>query len=148
VNTPPLKPRHTVRNIVLGVIGAVVLLCALGAVLLGIGSSAKPTAAPTTAAVTRAVQQPTNRAVSPSPASVTIAGDDVVHVGQDVPSGIYRADTAVQPGSNCYWQKSTDAEGTNIIANDNPPGGRPEVTLTAGQWFKTQNCPTWVRQRK
>jgi len=88
----------------------------------------------------------TKSTTKPKPAPVTIKGDDIVHVGEDAPAGTYRAATAVDPGANCYWMKSSDAEGENIIDNDLPSGGRPQVTLKAGQWFTSSGCPTWVKK--
>ena len=83
----------------------------------------------------------------PKPATPKgIQGDDVVHVGEDVPAGTYRAVTAVQSGDNCYWSKSSDAEGRNIIENALPTGGRPQVTLKTGQWFTTAGCPAWAKR--
>lgn len=79
-----------------------------------------------------------------APKAPSIAGDDLVHVGEDVPAGTYRAVTAVD--GDCYWKKSKDAEGTDIIANDIPAGGRPQVTLKAGQWFTSHRCPDWAKK--
>lgn len=77
-------------------------------------------------------------------AKPTIDGDDIVHVGSDIPEGTYRTNEKVS--GLCYWKKSKDAEGQNIIANDIPQGGRPQVTLTKGQWFQSSGCPTWIKQ--
>jgi hypothetical protein len=74
----------------------------------------------------------------------TIDGNDLVHVGSDVPAGTYRADEKVD--GSCYWKKTVDPEGSNIIDNDIPAGGRPQVTLKKGQWFASSRCPTWVKQ--
>lgn len=76
-------------------------------------------------------------------ARTTIGGDDLVHVGEDIPPGTYRAVESIE-GGLCYWKKSRDAEGTNIITNEIPTGGRPQVTLKKGQWFTSQGCPDWV----
>ena len=88
-----------------------------------------PGTRPTTAAKTK-------------PANPRIHGDDIVHIGYDVPVGTYRTVTNVE--STCYWLKSRDAEGTNIIDNSIPTGGRPQVTLKKGQWFTSQGCPDWA----
>lgn len=76
-----------------------------------------------------------------------ISGDDLVHVGEDVPPGTYRAESAIT-SDMCYWKKSKDAEGTDIISNDIPAGGRPQVTLKKGQWFTSQGCPNWILKGK
>jgi hypothetical protein len=85
---------------------------------------------------------------SPKPVP-QISGDDIVHVGEDVPAGVYRAIDSISddgPFSICYWLKSSDAEGSKIIDNGLPTGGRPQVTLKAGQWFSSQGCPDWRKQ--
>ncbi len=76
----------------------------------------------------------------------TINGDDVVHIGEDVPAGVYRAVHAVDGDDMCYWNKSKDAEGSDIIDNDIVSGGRPQVTLKKGQWFTSQGCPDWQKK--
>jgi hypothetical protein len=73
----------------------------------------------------------------------TIGGDDLVHVGEDVAPGVYRVVAPVEGELTCYWRKSKDAEGSDIIDNDLPAGGRPQVTLKSGQWFESRNCPMW-----
>jgi hypothetical protein len=81
---------------------------------------------------------------APAAAKPTIKGDDLVHIGEDVPAGTYRAVEAIS--GDCYWKKSKDAEGDQIIDNDIPAGGRPQVTLKAGQWFTSQGCPDWAKK--
>jgi hypothetical protein len=88
----------------------------------------------------------TKPTTDPSAASGQIT-EGVWKVGTDITAGTYRTDTNVS-GSTCYWQKSSDAEGTKILSNDLPTGGRPQVTLTKGQWFKTQGCGDWSRISK
>lgn len=80
------------------------------------------------------------------PTPRTIGGDDTVHIGEDVPAGSYRAITGVESGAGCYWQKSSDPEGQKIIANGLHDGGRPQVDLRAGQWFRSSGCPTWQKR--
>lgn len=72
----------------------------------------------------------------------SIAGDDIVLIGTDAPAGTYR--TSEKIAGLCYWMKSRDAEGSNIIDNDIPSGGRPQVTLKKGEWFTSKGCPEWV----
>jgi hypothetical protein len=86
---------------------------------------------------------PNAKPKAPAGPRKTIAGDDLVHVGEDVAPGVYRV---VEPidGGQCYWKKSSDAEGDNIIDNDIPAGGRPQVTLKKGQWFTSKRCPEWA----
>lgn len=68
----------------------------------------------------------------------------VWQVGVDIPAGTYRA---TQPVSeDCYWEISTGQGGFDIIDNDIPGGGYPQVTLTDGQHFKLSSCGTWAKQ--
>jgi hypothetical protein len=94
-------------------------------------------------ATTPAPSKPIESSAPKKPAP-TIAGDDLVHVGEDVPAGTYRAAESVD--GDCYWKKSTDPEGDDIIDNDFPPGGRPQVTLKKGQWFTSARCPEWRKK--
>lgn len=134
-------------RIVVGILAGIALACSGGAVLIGIAGSSTPSAeAPAlidepTATKTKAPAAPKT---NPAP-SARISGDDVVQVGDDIPAGSYRATQPVD--GFCYWQKSRDAEGANIIDNGTPTGGRPQVTLKKGQWFTSQGCPDWSKQK-
>jgi hypothetical protein len=164
---PPEQPRRqrkkwsrstkTVMVILLVVLG---LLCCAGGTYLATGGDqrhaavktvpAEPLKAPASVApVTSSSSKPTpaKTTTKAAPAPVTIDGDNIVHVGEDVPAGTYRTESNVgADGTMCYWMKSTDSEGENIIDNDIPSGGRPQVTLKKGQWFTTRDCPTWVKK--
>lgn len=72
-----------------------------------------------------------------------IAGDGMYLVGDDFKAGTYRT---TSPVSECYWAKYSDSEGDDIIANDFVNGGRPQVILKKGQWFKTSDCGTWEKK--
>lgn len=88
---------------------------------------------------------PVNKPPVPKkPTVYLVHGDDIVHVGEDVPAGTYRTNDSVDSG-DCYWEKSSDAEGADIIDNDIVKAGRPQVTLKKGQWFKSQGCPDWYK---
>jgi len=72
-------------------------------------------------------------------------GDGTWTVGKDIEPGTYRAAAAV--GSTCYWgiyQSGTN--GSKIIENDIPGGGRPVVTLSNGQDFNSTRCGKWEKQ--
>lgn len=87
--------------------------------------------------------------VKAAPSKPTIKGDDIVHVGEDVPAGTYRATKAVTTDQHCYWSiNKTDnaSDIDSIIANGLPSGGRPQVTLKAGQWFSSDRCNDWVKK--
>lgn len=96
---------------------------------------------------------PTTKApTAPAKAKVQIEADTLVHVGEDVPAGTYRAVWDANAGEafgltgECYWKKSSDAEGQDIIANDIVTGGRPQVTLKKGQWFTSARCGEWLKK--
>ncbi|MDJ0355465.1 hypothetical protein [Paenarthrobacter sp. PH39-S1] len=66
-------------------------------------------------------------------------------VGTDIEPGTYRAAAAVQSG--CYWGiYQSGSNGSQIIENDVPGGGRPSVLLAAGQDFKSSRCGSWEKQ--
>lgn len=87
---------------------------------------------------------PTSKTPGPK-VTPTIDGDNIVHVGEDVVAGTYRVVVPLERENSCYWMKSSDPEGQNIIDNDLPAGGRPQVTLKKGQWFTTQDCGVWAK---
>lgn len=71
--------------------------------------------------------------------------DGVWTVGSDIKAGTYRAKEAV--GSDCYWAViKTGTNGSDIIDNGIPGGGRPSVTVKKGQDFESSRCGTWVKQ--
>ncbi|TDU26039.1 hypothetical protein [Arthrobacter sp. JUb115] len=71
--------------------------------------------------------------------------DGVWTVGSDIKAGTYRAKEAV--GSDCYWAVvKTGTNGSDIIDNGIPGGGRPAVTVKKGQDFESKRCGTWVKQ--
>jgi hypothetical protein len=89
---------------------------------------------------------PTSPAKS-APKQVSISDEDTPgKVGGDFPAGTYRV-TASVAGMDCYWLKASDAEGSDIIDNGLPQGGRPQVTLKKGQWFTSERCGTWALQK-
>jgi hypothetical protein len=66
-------------------------------------------------------------------------------VGVDIQPGTYR--TAQEVGSDCYWEITrSGTNGSDIVENDLPAGGRPTVTLREGQDFSSERCGTWVKQ--
>ena len=72
-------------------------------------------------------------------------GEGTWAVGRDIAPGTYVSAAAVS--SDCYWAiLAGGSNGSDIIENDIPGGGRPSVTLSAGQDFKTSSCGTWTKQ--
>jgi hypothetical protein len=142
--------------ILLVTLGVVFSFCVAGTVIAmasGAGDTPKPSGntisvlplqeQPTAAPATHSVSPRT--AVKAKPKVVTLADEDTPgQVGDDFPAGTYRT-TASVAGLDCYWMKSSDAEGSNIVDNGLPGGGRPQVTLKKGQWFTSERCGTWQR---
>lgn len=66
-------------------------------------------------------------------------------VGTNVSPGTYT--TAADVGSSCYWGiYRSGSNGDDILQNDLPGGGRPTVTLSEGQDFKSSRCGKWEKQ--
>lgn len=65
----------------------------------------------------------------------------VWQVGKDIDAGTYRANDSVT--DRCYWEVSV---GDDIVQNDMPGGGYPQVTVSDGQQLKLQNCGTFTKQ--
>ncbi|MDQ0869168.1 hypothetical protein QFZ70_001641 [Arthrobacter sp. V1I9] len=72
-------------------------------------------------------------------------GDGTWTVGSDIEPGTYRAAAAV--ASTCYWGiYRSGSNGSDIVENDIPGGGRPVVTLSAGLDFNSTRCGKWEKQ--
>lgn len=66
-------------------------------------------------------------------------------VGVDLEPGTYRTNSDVTSG--CYWGiYRTGSNGSDIVDNDIVTGGRPSVTLSVGQDFKSSRCGAWSKQ--
>jgi hypothetical protein len=73
----------------------------------------------------------------------TVSGDGTYRVGIDMQPGTYRS---VDNGGGCYYDISSDANGSNLIDNGFTTG--PSLaTVGAGQFFSTSDCGDWVLQR-
>lgn len=71
--------------------------------------------------------------------------DGTWSVGRHIEPGVYA--TGAEVGSSCYWAiLASGTNGSDIIQNDLPGGGRPTVTLSAGQDFKSTRCGSWIKQ--
>jgi hypothetical protein len=92
----------------------------------------QPAAAATSAtAATTAPATPTTTA----PAAKTYS-DGTYLVGTDMPAGNYKGSVS---GGSGYWQVSSDANGNNIVANDNPTGAF-YVQVRSGQYLTLQGA--------
>lgn len=69
--------------------------------------------------------------------------DGVWQVGKDIDAGTYRATSEV--GSHCYWSVTVSGS-DDIVQNDIPGGGYPQVSVSDGQQLKLQNCGTFTKQ--
>lgn len=69
--------------------------------------------------------------------------DGVWQVGKDIDAGTYRATSEV--GSHCYWSVTVSGS-DDIVQNDIPGGGYPQVSVSDGQQLKLQNCGTFDKQ--
>jgi hypothetical protein len=146
---PPQPPKRRKRLwITVGVAAVGLSLWAFAGIAASSGGDRAVTVA-TPTATSKAKGEPLGGAASAShSASKKVASkprilEGVSHVGEDIPAGTYRTDEAV---TQCYWEKSTDAEGQSIIDNDIVTGGRPQVILKKGQWFTSQDCGTWTKR--
>jgi len=143
VPTPPRRPRTAGRIVLLLV--AVAASCGLGVVTGVIAASPQAPSSSAAAAEPASVASSTHAAKAPaaakSPTYVAISGG-TWSVGIDFPAGTYRVTANV--GSDCYWSiTKTGTNGSEIIENGIPGGGRPTVTLKKGQDFETQRCGVW-----
>lgn len=76
-------------------------------------------------------------------AEANTVSDGVWTVGVDIKAGTYRATNV---SSDCYWMISRTGSNGDIIQNDIPGGGNPQVVLSKGQDFTSSDCGDWVRQ--
>jgi len=107
------------------------------------GAAGSPVTAPAVT-VTVTVTAPAAPA-APPPGPVASVGDGVYVVGQDMQPGTYRVSAAVTDG--CYWAiTKSGSNGADIVQNDLPKGGFPQVTVKAGQDFDSERCGTWVKK--
>lgn len=66
-------------------------------------------------------------------------GEGTWTVGTDIEAGTYKATKEVN--SDCYWEITAGgSNGNDIVANDNPTGGYPQITVEDGQQVKISGC--------
>ena len=137
---------------VLGSIAVVFLLCCIGMIFVPKTQPPPVAPAPSVTVTTGPVTPVTSPAPSslqpqpPSPVAIVAIEDGTWTVGLDFPAGTYRVTSNVSAG--CYWAiTKTGTNGRDIVANDLPSGGRPQVTLKKGQDFETDGCGTWHKTK-
>lgn len=153
---PPRKKGKVVLIVVIAIAAAVGLLCIIGGTLAFHGSpsgkivkvpsygTTPPTARPTRPATSASAGTGITLPAAPVKAAPVTIGEGVWEVGSDVKAGKYKLLTSPQAGDNCYWEITRDDAGQDIVSNDLPTGGHPQVTLKKGQYFHTQDCGTWT----
>ena len=120
------------------------------------GTTAAPSASTVTVTASPSVAAPsvathtitttaTVTATAKPPGAEATMGPGVWVVGQDIKAGTYRTTAAVEDG--CYWEINARVGSDDIVQNDNPQGGRPQVVLRAGQVFTSARCGDWGRLR-
>lgn len=141
---PPQPARKgKVGRIVLGIV--VLAVTCFGGIAVG-AFFAQPeatTSAADDAEASSIGEAPSTAKSAAAKAPAPTIDDGVWVVGDDMPAGTYKVTAAVD--SLCYWEISkTGGTGVlDIVANDLPGGGKPQVSLKRGQTFKTDNCGTW-----
>lgn len=91
--------------------------------------------------ITRTVTVAPTPTQAPGPKSTF--GSGTWSVGTDIAAGSYKVTKELPSSSFCYWAVLASPGSDNIIQNDVVTGGLPEVTIQAGQGFKSQDCGTW-----
>lgn len=131
-------------KVVLGIVGAFVLLlvcCGGGyAIFSGVGPPKIDTPAPVSPTTT----EPGSPIVKPVAASGIPDGEWLI--GEDYPAGTYRTPGPVADRM-CYWQVTTTPAAQpgdpGFLKNDAPPGPA-RIVLSKGQYFTTKFCRPWV----
>jgi len=130
----------------------------LGLIIGGVGDSPSTVAGPKptpTVVVTRPVTATKSATVTATPTvtlSVTTGPpapavaikEGTWTVGRDIEPGTYT--TTNEVAGECYWSiTKSGTNGSDIIENDIVKGGKPTVTLSEGQDFKTSRCGGWTK---
>lgn len=143
--------RRTINRRILtgaGFVSAFVLGIVVGGAGSGGSTTATPASTTTVTAITTATETTTTTATvtaePPAPAGPTATiTDGIWVVGTDIQPGTYRVTAAVT--QSCYWAIYQSGTNTSkIIENDTVSGGFPQVTLTTGQDFRSDDCGTWA----
>jgi hypothetical protein len=151
--TPSRAPKKGLSPLAIAaiVVACLALVCVSVAIIGAIGSAVDDKPKPTETLDLGAPASTPAPASTAAPATTKAAGpatqieDGTWLVGEDVAPGTYRLAAPVSSGM-CYW--GIYKAGTNqadIVDNGVETGGRPTVTLKAGQEFKSSGCGTWMK---
>lgn len=132
-------------------LAAIVLGCGISGIAITALSQNNDTNRPVGSIVTPTTIEPPastggSKVQAESKPKVPSMSEGLYHIGEDAPAGTYRLAEPVARGDMCYWVKSNDAEGANIIDNSVDEAGRLQVTVKKGQWFNSERCGVWVRK--
>ncbi len=154
---PPRRKSNVWAFIGIGV--ALLLLCIIGSLIIGIFSPSTTKdsglqapaseAAEAARELGSAVPARSSAPAAPKAAAKKTIGDGLWKVGRDLPPGKYIPTKNVKEVSGvmgCYWVKASDAEMSDVAGSGMVENGRPEITLSKGQWFTTNGCGTWQEQ--
>lgn len=143
----PPKKRHTVRWVILGIVGMFVLIGIIVGATSGGGSSSGAPGASSTGYPDNPKTDPGK--VQPIPVRHGTFGDGTWEVGKDIKAGTYKT---IVPADSIggYWERDKDLNGgiNSIIDNGiGNPGAHVTVSLKAGTVFTTADCGTWQLQK-
>ena len=84
--------------------------------------------------------------VSTPSGPATAVGDGTYEVGPDLVAGKYKTPGSGGEGvmNGCYWKRSNDGSGTDIIANDNF-NGPATITVKVGEYLKLSGGCKWSK---
>lgn len=147
---PPVKKKHTKRNIgCLAIIALIVLAIIISAATSNSGSAKTTASSATTVATTTTISKSTPKSdvkptptAKPKPAFASF-GDGMFQVGKDIQAGTYRTR---EGSANCYYSRLSGFTGAlgEILANDNTDAPAV-VTIAAGdKGFQSTSCGTWT----
>jgi hypothetical protein len=132
--------------------GALIGLVLLGGCSTGQTASPAPTVTVTVPGpsvplpgptVTVPVPAPAVTVTAPPPQASGVVGDGVWTVGEDIAPGTYV--TVVAVSGECSWAiTKSGSNGQEAVAVGFPGGGKPRVTLKAGQDFSSSDCGEWT----
>jgi hypothetical protein len=143
---PAVEPPRKRGKAWIAVVASAVVALGIG---YGAGASSNKESAATATKTLSVATTKTARAVAPKASVVTKTvqpvpqkafGDGHWLVGRDIKSGTYTTVREVQ--GTCYWERRNPTT-NGIIANGQPQGGFPTITLRVGEEFRSMDCGDW-----